>query len=552
MLQKRLSSWQRLAGVFSPETWALLGLAALGVGCRLWRAHTADWYWDEGYFTDLALDLGRLQRPHSGALWFNGVLPLTASWLAPLSAAPFTRLLPMDGLAATRLWAALLGGVSIVLLGLAGRRLGGTRLGLTAAALFALGPFPVAFGGLALYHHLGCALALATLWTALPPLPDETAAPDWLPWLLAGLSALAGYWLWWVPAALCLRPSGPRPLPWPLRLALGFGPLALSLGLSLWLGGADARAMGRGLSSYTFVSYYLAYLSEFSSLYPVPWKAVFEPLYLELGRFLMLYPVAWLGLPGLLFAGRRRAWVWLGPALGMADLLRQRGCLVACPYVFIPLLPWICLGLAMAAERLAARAPRLRWAGPLLAAGLLVPCHLDWIDRLSVPPDLARNLQAFLRTQHCANDTVVAEPPFCWRLRQVCKPTEFSQTAAARGWAAGLLPAHLSRAAFAYDPSLEKARFLVTSKGDFEQSFSSLHVALEALAAEYEGWPKVFENPYFRVYANPRFGAVRDPETRILIVPDFYRKTADDAHALGHDAWAAFARARATPKTKPL
>jgi hypothetical protein len=551
MFSHRLPTTRRFGAFLSPGDRALLGLAVLGLGLRIWRACSADWYWDEGYLAELALDLGRLQRPHSGALWFNGVLPITSSWLAPLSAAPFTWFFPKNALLAVRLWAAVLGAVSVVLLGLAGQRLGGWKLGLPAAALFSVGPFPVAFGGLGLYHHLSCALALASLWTALPPLPDEQAPPDWVPWLLAGLSAASCYWLWWLPLALCLRPAAARLWDWIPRLALGFGPLALVLFLSLGLGNNDAQAMWKGMLSYNYTARYLADLSKFPSFYPVPWKAAFGPFCDEMGKFLASFPAAWLGLSGLVLLGRRRAWIWAGPVLGLADLIRQRGCPVGCPYDFIPLLPWICLGLALGAGRLASALPRLRWPGWVLAAALLVPCHLAWMERLFMAPPMARNLQAFLRTQHCEQDTVVAEPNVEWRLRQVCRPVEFSQTAAARGWSAGLLPAHLSKSAFAYDPSLEKARFLVTSPEDFDVEFGAPHVALEALVAEYEGWPKVFENPRFRVYANPRFGGGRDPATRILGDPILYRQTAADAQALGHADWAAFALARAASARLP-
>jgi hypothetical protein len=551
MLSSGHFSKQAARGRFSPHAWALLGLAAVGVLLRLWRAHAADWYWDEGYLAELALDLGHLQRPHSGALWFNGVLPLTTSWLAPLSAAPFTWIFPTNALAAVRLWSSLLGGLSVLGLGLAGRRLGGWRLGLSAATLFAVGPFPVALGGLALYHHLSCALALASLWAALPPMPGEWEAPDWTPWLLAGLSAAACYWMWWLPLALCFKPSGPRPKARLLHLALGFGPLGLALGLSLTLGGADARAMWKGMLSYNYLSRYLADLSKFPNFYPVPWKAAFGPFISEMARFLWLYPVAWLGLAGLILTRRRPFWLWLGPALGLADLLRQRGSLEGSPYVLVPLLPWFCLGLAMEVERLASLPPRWRLLGLGFAMALLVPTHLDWMKRLFVPPAMARNLQAFLKTQHCENDTVLAVPNIEWHLREVCKPVEFDQAAATRGWTGGLLPAGLSASAFAYDPSLEKARFLVTTPEDFDVDFSAPHVALEALVAEYEGWPKVFENPTFRVYANPRFGVPRDPGVRILGDPILYRKTADDARTLGHSDWAAFALARAASARLP-
>ena len=508
--------------------WALLALALAGLGLRLWRALHAHWYWDEGYMAEMAQDLGALQRPHIGALWSNGVMPLTASWLAPLSAAPFTWVLP-DALLAVRVWAALLGAVAIVFAGLAGKRWGGWSLGLTAAALLALGPLPVALGGLGLYHALGAALGVAALWAALPAPPGERETAPGLAWALAGWAVAACYWMWWLPVALVLVPAGRRPLAWPWRLALGWGPLLVVVAAAFALGGRDSLAMAWAMAHYTRRG--------------LSWA--------DLGHSVVLFPALWLGLAGVVRLDRRRAWMGVAVFLGWADLLRQRGSLYGSPYALLPLLPWACLGLAAWAQRLGRLFPRGAWLGAALGLAALWPRPLFWIDRLSVPPPMARNLQAYLRAQHCGQDTVVGMGCVDWRLRAVCRPVELSQAAAARGWSGGLLPAGLTPAAFALDARLQDARYLVISEQDFTNLFLTPHLALEALVAEFQGWPLVFANPAFRVYANPRRGARRDPAVRILFDPALYRQAAVDAQALGHPEWAAFALKRAAAATGP-
>jgi hypothetical protein len=197
---------------------------------------------------------------------------------------------------------------------------------------------------------------------------------------------------------------------------------------------------------------------------------------------------------------------------------------------------------------------RSRWLAGL-ALVLFLGCAgvgtTGWIDRQSAPPALGRNLANFLRAQHLGDATVIATPNVDWALRGVCRPVEFSQAAAWRGLGGGFLPGHLSRAAFAYDASLEQAHFLVTSQVCYDAVFMDGNVALEALVAEAEGWPLVFQNPAFTVYANPRFGAQKNPEIRILRDPNFYWRALSAARQLGHPDWAAFARARALAGSNP-
>jgi hypothetical protein len=355
---------------------------------------------------------------------------------------------------------------------------------------------------------------------------------------------------------LCARPAWkPGLRAWSLRLALGFGPPALILGTILAFGGPDARGMFRMLTSYNFLGQFLRSLSgtgaTASSASPLVGRlGAMGPIGSQFLTFLWLFPLAWLGLAGLCFAGRRKAWIGLAVALGLADLMRQRGSLEGSPYALVPLLPWFCLGLAVAAERLALFRPK---AYPLLialAAAATLPCSIDWINRLSSPPPMAKNLQNFLRSRHCEGDTVIAMPTVDWRLRQVCVPVELSQVAAARGWSGGFLPAGLSATAFSADPSLDKARYMVVTLAHFDTAFLDQNLALVVLDAEWQGWPEVFANPWCKVYENPRFGAKRDPNVRILFDPVLYRRAASAARGLGLGAAARFADARA--QTSPL
>jgi hypothetical protein len=493
-----------------------------GLALRLWRAWCADWYWDEGYVAEISRDLASFHRPHAGALWFNGLLPLTTSWLTPLSIVPFHWLVPGTALWAVRVWGACLDTLSLLAVAYLGRRWAGWSAGLAAALILAIGPLPVALGALGVYHHLGSALALLACAAAQACDDEDASLPAWLPYGLAGLSAASCYWLWWVPLGLMLwRPRTHR-CRWPWRLVLGFGPAALLASLTMGLGGDDAWAMARVLGTYV-----------------APWRG---PGVLLSGA--RAYPLVWIGLAllALLPEGRRWAWVaWLG----LADAVRQRGDLGGSPYVLLVLLPWACLGAGLAVAWMAQRSRCLAITTLALCLGCAAIGSMEWIERLSVPQSMGRNLANFLRAQTLGDGTVVATPNVDWLLRDVCRPLEPSQAAAWRGWSAGFLPGHLSKAAFALDPSLDRAHFLVVSHIYFDSLYLDPHVALEVLVAEYEGWPLVFKNPVFVVYANPRFGTKKNPEIRILHDPRFYWRAASAAQQLGHPEWAAFARARA-------
>lgn len=508
--------------------WALVGLSVLGLLARLWMAWRAPWYWDEGYVADIAQALARFQRPYSGAFWANGLLPLTASWLAPVTAVPFMWLSSGQAILGLRVWAALLGALSCFGLGLLGRRLGGWSLGLLAAGLLALGPFCVSLGGLGLYHALGTLLGVAAFGLALEQ--TEGGGDPWshAPWALAGFAVVACYWLWWIPLGLLLRFREKGVKAWMGALALGFGLPALALLLSLNSpGGVE---MFRGLNGYH------AGLQP----WPVYWAS------------LGAYPFIWAGVLGLGLLGRRRAWLIVAVAIGLADLLRQRGSLQGSPYILLPILPWAALGLAATAQWVGKR----HWTLGLVVVAISMLSlsfgDLAWINRLSVAPPMVRNLRNYIRSRHLEGRTVITTPNVGIALETVCQPADLSQVVAWRGLPYGYIPGQLPRSAFKFDPALDSAALLVVGRAHFECLFLSQNAALEALRAEYAGWPLVFANPEFKVYANPTVEGRRDPQVRILQDSVFYDLARRDAQTLGLTRLVRFAQRRSEGHKAPI
>jgi 4-amino-4-deoxy-L-arabinose transferase-like glycosyltransferase len=106
--------------------------------------------------------------------------PLYPTVLAGLSA------LGLDGVLAHRAFGALLGGATIVLIALIGRRVGGERVGLVAALAAALYPLLVAADGAPMSESLYGLLIAACLLVALRLRAERTA------WLAAALGGLIG------------------------------------------------------------------------------------------------------------------------------------------------------------------------------------------------------------------------------------------------------------------------------------------------------------------------------------------------------------------------
>jgi hypothetical protein len=511
------AAWTRASAL------ALLALALLGAGLRCWDGRRAPCYWDEGYVAQVASDLGRGQRPQAGELWEDGFFPLTASFLAPLSAAPFTRLPGQDALHAIRLWAACLGGMSVLLLGLLGGRLGGAGLGLAAAAALAAAPLGVALGALGLYHALGSYLSLAALLLRLRAGEDADPVNAWGSLLAGGLAWASCYWLWWLPLCLGLSLAWERPR-WILpALLAGAGPLALVILAQVWVGGASAQgnALGVVLSAHA--------AQDLSQLLRVPRDQ----------------PLALLGWAGLFTLGPQRRWLALGVGLGLADLLRQRGELNANAYALLPLLPLLCLGLAAGARSLWRRGAAARVLALLLLGLGLGRFRIDSLRALSLDLGAEEELSSTLHKLCRPGELVIGFPPLDWSLRPALRSAEPAQVLAADGIAAGVLRPGLLPSAWASPVRFEDAHFLVSTWLHHGSLYDYPRLGLPALRAELEGWPMVAQGERWGLYANPRFGASRDPQVRILYFTSAYREAAESADALGMQGLAGFARARA-------
>jgi len=509
---------------------------AVAVAGLLWRlsvALSAPWYWDEGYMAELAGALSTLSRAHVGGLWEDGFSPLSTSFLAPLSAAPFASAPWWSAMTGVRLWAVFLDCLALGALVALVRPSVHPRRALLAAACYALLPFAAEFGGRAFYHHFAVVLMLAALALGRGLFSGEKTPPVTAASLCAGLAAGTCYWLWWLPATWILLLAWKRPRGWILGLLWTALPPVALMAWNIWPDPAGAWWSIRGLMR----------LSGGGPSGPGATVAAFWTTFRAL-------PFLGLGLVGLCWAAFREKgpWPWFLVCLvcAIVEPVRQRGGLsVNLPYPFMLAAPLAALGAAVLAEA----ALRLgSWRGGLAAAAVLAlflrPVNLTWLDTMSFAPGPVEGLKAFLQKDARPGDLVCGMPHFDWLLRpslRVCDPFDM---VASEGRSAGLYVAGAPATRFAYRCGLDDVRYAVVSRVHLLGIFRFDGVALTFLEMERAGWRLVFDNRTFKVYENPKFGVKPAPSTRILQEPDYYRRARDQAVLAGRPDLERFAEAR--------
>ena len=185
-------------------------------------------------------------------------------------------------------------------------------------------------------------------------------------------------------------------------------------------------------------------------------------------------------------------------------------------YYLIPLLPFAALGVASLMRYgvawIASRfGQRLSAAlGVLMAGALLLSTfqlveqvqagfHTD-IDAFLLDPIAARDVAEFVNQRVTSTDLVIASPTLAWRLR--ANVADLQMPIAYRGQATPHLPGNIPAGRWAFDPSLEQARFVIVDKLWRNWAVPNVPGVSEMLQ-EIEAWPIVFRSGEVMVYQNP-------------------------------------------------
>ncbi len=149
---------RRGAAILLWEGAALSALVALGLTLRVAHLRALPLFFDEAEYTRAAQVVGSGHGPATLLASLGYGAPPLFSWLA----APLTRF-PLDPLLATRLASALIGAATLVAIWAIGRALAGATVALLAAALYALSPFALFYGRMAMLDGLVAACGAGAL-----------------------------------------------------------------------------------------------------------------------------------------------------------------------------------------------------------------------------------------------------------------------------------------------------------------------------------------------------------------------------------------------------
>ena len=123
--------------------------------------------------------------------------------------------------------------------------------------------------------------------------------------------------------------------------------------------------------------------------------------------------------------------------------------------------------------------------------------RFDWA--LAHDPQSARRAAAFVNASTSPDDVVLASPHVTWLFD--ARVADLFQAAARAGDAVAFYPAAIPATRFRFDPSPERARFVVIDS--YWQLWAGVSAPVARLVAQVERWPLVLQESEYRVYRHP-------------------------------------------------
>ena len=122
------------------------------------------------------------------------------------------------------------------------------------------------------------------------------------------------------------------------------------------------------------------------------------------------------------------------------------------------------------------------------------------IDSFLIDPVMAQSAIEFVNGRVRADEVVIASPTLAWQIQS--NVADFQMPLAYHGQATPHLPADVPRDRWAFDPSWERARFIIVDNLWRNWAVPNVPGMSDMLQA-IEAWPIVFRSGEVVVYQNP-------------------------------------------------
>ncbi len=125
--------------------------------------------------------------------------------------------------------------------------------------------------------------------------------------------------------------------------------------------------------------------------------------------------------------------------------------------------------------------------------------HTD-IDGFLLDPIAARDAAEFVNQRATSDDLIIASPTLAWMLH--ANVADMQMPIAYRGQATPHLPGNIPAERWAFDPSVEQARFVIVD--NLWRNWAVPNVpGVADMLHEIEAWPIVFRSGEIVIYQNP-------------------------------------------------
>lgn len=144
---------------------------------------------------------------------------------------------------------------------------------------------------------------------------------------------------------------------------------------------------------------------------------------------------------------------------------------------------------------------------PLIVSLVLMNNHISegyetFLDEVLIDAKSAREALEVLNSQISADDLVIASPALAWGINS--RVADFQISLASEGIRTEHFPGNIPQDRFAYDPSLNSARFVVIDPV-WRNWAAEAMPEIKEMIVRVERWPLVFKSEQIAIFRNPEF-----------------------------------------------